>query len=89
MKLEQLSDREWEVLTALWERPEGETLGPLTKALDPGTGWSRNTVHTYLTRMETKGFVSIDKEHTPHRYRAAVTREECTAQQRRSHLPVS
>lgn len=86
MKLEQLSDREWEVLTALWERPEGETLGPLTKALEPGTGWSRNTVHTYLTRMETKGFVSIDKEHTPHRYRAAVTREECTAQQRRSLL---
>ena len=64
MKLDQLSDREWEVLTALWERPEGETLGPLTKALEPDTGWSRNTVHTYLTRMEAKGLVDIDKSTT-------------------------
>ena len=46
-----LSDREWTVLTALWASG-GSTLGELTEALRPETGWSRNTVLTYLTRME-------------------------------------
>ena len=46
-----LSEREWMVLDLLWESG-GATLGELFKALYPETGWSRNTVLTYLTRME-------------------------------------
>ena len=81
----QLSDREWTVLTALWDAG-GSTLGELTEALRPETGWSRNTVLTYLTRMERKGLVTIDKEHYPHRYRAALSREEGRTEERRSFL---
>ena len=80
-----LSDREWTVLTALWASG-GSTLGELTEALRPETGWSRNTVLTYLTRMEGKGLVSIDKEGCPRLYRAALSREECQAQARDSFL---
>ena len=74
-----LSDREWTVLGALWDFG-GAALGEVTRALEPETGWSRNTVLTYLTRMEGKGLVSIDKEGCPRLYRAALSREECQAQ---------
>ena len=56
-----LSEREWTVLNALWET-EGAELGTLVNELYENTGWSRNTVLTYLTRMEAKGLVRIDKD---------------------------
>ena len=80
-----LSEREWTVLSALWESC-GAELGELVQLLHPETGWSRNTVLTYLTRMEAKGLVTIDKERYPHTYRAALDRAECQAQERRSFL---
>ena len=80
-----LSDREWTVLTVLWDAG-GAALGEVTRALETETGWSRNTVLSYLTRMETKGLVSIDKEGYPRKYRAALSREECRAQARDSFL---
>ena len=70
-----LSDREWTVLTALWDSG-GAALGSLTQTLRPKTGWSRNTVLTYLTRMEAKGLVAIDKTVSPHRYQAVLDRQE-------------
>lgn len=80
-----LSDREWTVLGVLWDSG-GAALGEVTRALELETGWSRNTVLTYLTRMEGKGLVSIDKEGCPRLYRAALSREECQAQARDSFL---
>lgn len=80
-----LSDREWTVLDALWKLNSAE-LGALVSELQVTTGWNRNTVLTYLTRMETKGYVTIDKEVTPHVYRAALDREACQAQERHSFL---
>ena len=81
-----LSDKEWRVLEALWTSPDGLALGEAVEALRPATGWSRNTVLTYLTRMEAKGLVAIDKADTPHRYRAGVDREACAAAERRGLL---
>ncbi|MBR6119482.1 MAG: BlaI/MecI/CopY family transcriptional regulator [Oscillospiraceae bacterium] len=80
-----LSDREWTVLNALWDSG-GAGLGELVKRLRPETGWSRNTVLTYLTRMEAKGLVRIDSQAVPHLYRAALDRDACRAQEGRSFL---
>lgn len=80
-----LSEREWTVLAALWES-EGAELGELVERLRPETGWSRNTVLTYLTRMEAKGLVTIDKDMSPHIYRAARDRADCQALERHSFL---
>lgn len=80
-----LSDREWTVLSALW-KTGGAELGVLVSELHGETGWSRNTVLTYLTRMEAKGLVDIDKDSSPHIYRATVDRESCRQKERKSFL---
>ena len=80
-----LSEREWLVLGVLWDSG-GAALGELTQALQGETGWNRNTVLTYLTRMEAKGLVDIEKEGYPRRYRASLSREDCQAQARDSFL---
>lgn len=70
-----LSESEWAVMEVLWSG-EGFALHEIEKTLRPTRGWSKNTVHTYLTRMAGKGLVKIEKgESKP--YRAAVTRESC------------
>lgn len=75
-----VTEAEWSVLEALW-RGERFSLKEVTDALQGVNGWSKNTVHTYLTRMEQKGLVSIDKSlRKP--YAAAVTREQCARQER-------
>ena len=80
--MSKLTDSEWKVLNALWAGGP-QTLGQVLERLEGDTGWSRTTVHTYLTRMMGKGLVSAD-EHSPRRYSAAVTLEECAAQEERS-----
>lgn len=80
-----LSDREWTVLNVLWESG-GAELGTLVTLLHPHTAWSRNTVLTYLTRMEAKGLVRIDKDVNPHVYYAVLDREQCQQQERQSFL---
>jgi len=82
MKMRALTDKEWNVMEVLWQS-DGPELGHVVSALSADTGWSRNTVHTYLTRLEGKGAVRIDKAAAPHRYYPAVTREECSAAARR------
>ena len=80
-----LSEKEWAVLKVLWET-KGAELGTIVNNLYNDTGWSRNTVLTYLTRMETKGLVRIDKEVNPHFYYAMLNREECQKKERQSFL---
>ncbi len=80
-----LSEKEWKVLNALW-KTGGAELGTVVNELYAETKWSRNTVHTYLTRMEAKGLVRIDKDATPHIYRATADRESCRQNERKSFL---
>lgn len=80
-----LSEREWTVMNALW-KTGGAELGTLVSELFEETGWSCNTVLTYLTRMEAKGLVQINKETYPHTYRATLDRESCRQQERQSFL---
>ena len=80
-----LSEREWTVLNALW-KTNGAELGVLVNELYEATGWNRNTVHTYLTRMEAKGLVRINKEVAPHIYYAMIDRESCQQKERHSFL---
>ncbi len=74
-----MTDCEWKVLDGLWDAP-GQTLGQLLHHLED-TGWSRTTVHTYLTRMTAKGLVCHDNS-SPKRYSANLRREDAANAER-------
>ena len=79
---ERISESEWALMELLWQ---GEmTLPQMTEKL--GKRWKKNTVHTFLTRLCAKGCLEVDKESSPHVYRAAISREECERQERQSFL---
>ena len=75
-----LSEAEWAVLNILWS---GTTfsLKEITMALQEVNGWNKNTVLTYLTRMEKKGYVSINRSQVKP-YSAAVSKEFCAKKER-------
>lgn len=78
-----LSEAEWAVLNILWS-DNTFSLKEITTALQDVNGWNKNTVYTYLTRMEKKGLVSIERSQDKP-YSAAVTKEFC-AQKERNEL---
>lgn len=75
-----LSEAEWSVLNILWSGSHF-SLKEITTALQSINGWNKNTVHTYLTRMEKKGLVSIERS-LDKPYSAAVTKEFCARKER-------
>lgn len=79
-----LSGSEWAIMDILWTG-EQFALKDITGALVEINGWSRNTVHTYLKRMEAKGLVSIEKG-SQKPYSAAVSKEECAKEERQELL---
>ena len=79
-----LTDPEWSIMDVLWSG-ERFSLGEITKRLEPVQGWSRKTVFTYLTRMEGKGLVKIDRTQAEP-YEAGVSREECAREEREKFL---
>lgn len=74
-----LGELERSVMNALWSTSSGLTAAELRTALsdrDPAL----TTVHTVLTRLEKKGFVSRDRDERPHRYIALSSREDHVAE---------
>lgn len=79
-----LSEAEWTVLNVLWSG-NNFSLKEVTNALQDVNGWSKNTVLTYLTRMEKKGYVNIARSQDKP-YSAAVTKEFCAKNERNKLL---
>lgn len=83
--MKKLSDAEWAVMEVLWKEKES-VLGEIVEALQSEKNWNRNTVHTYLTRMEKKGLVKIERGIEPHHYTYLISRDECCRAEREKLL---
>jgi predicted transcriptional regulator len=71
-----VTDTELSILQALWDS-QPATIRQLTETLYPGGGTSHYaTVQKLLDRLEAKGCVARHREVTPHRFEAAVGRDE-------------
>ena len=70
-----LSDSEWKLMNRLWEQSP-RTITELTAAVREETGWSKNTVITMLSRLESKGAVRYEEGSRAKRYFPAVARED-------------
>lgn len=79
-----LTEAEWDVLNILWTN-ESFSLKEITTALQDVNGWNKNTVYTYLTRMEKKGLVTINRSMAKP-YSAAVSKDFCAKKERNELL---
>lgn len=76
--MKRLPDTELEVMKALWAAGEDTPRSVLEQALEP-FGWATNTVNTYLTRLEKKGFLTVAHDRRGNRYTALVTQDDYQA----------
>lgn len=76
--MKRLPDTELEVMKALWKAGEDAPRSVLEQALKP-FGWATNTVNTYLTRLEKKGFLTVARDRRGNRYTALITQEDYQA----------
>ena len=74
-KMINLSDSEWKLMNRLWERSP-MTIMELTAALRTETGWTKNTVITMLSRLETKGAVTCEQGERAKRYSPALEKQD-------------
>lgn len=81
-----ISDSEWSVMEALWERAP-QTASEVTRTLKPTMKWAENTVRTLLTRLVEKGALKTDENTSGTRtYLPAVKREACVRAESDSFL---
>ncbi len=80
-----LPESELELMLAVWEAGEEGTTAPgiLARLERPLTA---SALHSYLKRLEEKGFLSYGKEGKTNRYRARVSRAEYEQQESRTVL---
>ena len=74
MKID-LSNSEWKLMNRLWQKSP-MTITELTAAMKEGTGWSKNTIITMLSRLEAKGAVRHEEGRRAKQYFPAVDRED-------------
>ena len=70
-----LTDREHELMEILWDRGSA-TVAEVREGITDEL--ARNTVLTFLRRLEDKGYVRHEEEGRAHRYYATLSREEAT-----------
>ena len=84
-KLRRLPDTELEMMLVLWEA-DGEVPRSYFDQQLKEKNWNINTINTYLSRLEKKGFLTCEKRGKMNFYRPAVAREEYLAFESRSML---
>lgn len=73
----QITEAEWKIMECLWNHAP-QSMGEITAALEPATGWTRHTVITLLKRMTNKGAVSLDDTGRVKMYAPLISRNEAS-----------
>lgn len=71
----ELTEAEWTIIKALWDREPG-TATEIQEKLAKETRWTYSTVRTMMDRMAAKGILQSEKVRNFTYYRSAVTREQ-------------
>jgi BlaI family penicillinase repressor len=81
-----ISESEWAVMEALWERAP-QTASEVTKSLKPSMNWAENTVRTLLARLVDKRALKTEENASGTRtFLPAVKREACVRAESESFL---
>jgi BlaI family transcriptional regulator, penicillinase repressor len=79
-----ISDAEWQVMQAVWER-KAATAAEVIAAL-AGTSWRHRTIRTLLARLVDKGVLAAEPDGNRYLYRPLVSRSKCVRQEGQSFL---
>jgi predicted transcriptional regulator len=82
----ELGEAELAVVRVLWDHGPQTVREVMTHLHDRGRKVAYTTVLTFLTRLESKGFVASDKADLAYVYRAKVSRDSVTRSRVRSLL---
>ncbi|RYD72245.1 MAG: BlaI/MecI/CopY family transcriptional regulator [Verrucomicrobiaceae bacterium] len=86
MKTPEISEAEWTVMEALWQRSP-QTASAVAKTLKPSTGWALNTVRTMLTRLVEKGVLhAVENPSGVREFSPAIEREACVRAESKTFL---
>lgn len=80
-----LSAGEWRIMERLWQK-NPQTLTELVRELSPDTGWSKSTIITMVTRLESKGAVTYKEGSRAKLYSPAIPREQAALEETESLL---
>lgn len=75
-RMKALSDHQWLIMEALWEK-HPMYLGELTEAMQDQGTWQYSMYLTYLKRLMQEGYVTYTEVRGSRLYSPAVTRESC------------
>lgn len=80
-----LTDSEWKIMDILWNHSP-RTIMQLTGELQEKTGWSKNTVITFLKRMESKGAVYFEEGDKAKLYYPNISQKDAARQESQNFL---
>lgn len=80
-----ISDAEWEVMKAIWEKSP-QTSSEIIEKTKPATKWSPKTIHTLIGRLVNKGALGVNKETQLYTYYPLVSEEKCKKEETRNFL---
>lgn len=75
-----LSDSEWKIMSALWEKAP-QTITQLVALFKARNGWSKSTVITLLKRMEAKEAVRYEEGERARQYYPNAEKEQLSLQE--------
>ena len=81
----QISDAEWEVMKAVWDR-QPVPASDVVEQLGRERKWAPRTVKTMLNRLVSKGALAYEIEGKRFLYKAKVNRDACIRRESRSFL---
>ena len=88
MKFTELSDSELEVMEVLWKKGEPMSFGELLDYFDTHTekNWKKQTLNTFLFRMQQKDLLQIITEGRYKQYTPAMSKEEYLMEESKAFL---
>ena len=73
--MKRLPDSELEIMMIIWELNKPATRFEIEERMDKGRKLSPTTVLSFLSRLQEKGFVAVEKAGKNNVYRALIDRE--------------
>ena len=76
MELQNLTEAESEIMSKIWELDSPVSSAMLLAEFSETRGWKAQTICTFLSRLVSKGFLSVEKHGTTNTYTAAISKSD-------------